>query len=180
MDRLWSPWRIAYVTGQERDTGCVFCDVPRPPQPDSLVVYEGSTGYIVLNKFPYNNGHLMSVPYRHVDSLGALRPDELQELAVMVQLSEVALLEAYQPQGINVGINLGRARGATLDRRLELHDRDRRNTGAAGRARRECGSPEADFRPACCPERRALRVPARVCVGMRARPETGLKLTPAL
>jgi len=121
MDRLWSPWRLEYVTGHKPDTGCVFCEVPRPPQPGSLVVHQGSTGYIVLNKFPYNNGHLMAVPYRHVDSLGALRPDELQELALLVQLSEVALLEAYQPQGINVGINLGRAAGAGILEHIHVH-----------------------------------------------------------
>ncbi len=121
MDRLWSPWRLEYVTGHKPDAGCVFCDVSRPPQPDSLIVHQGSTGYVVLNKFPYNNGHLMAVPYRHVDSLGALRPEELQELAVLMQLSEVALLEAYQPQGINVGINLGRAAGAGILEHIHVH-----------------------------------------------------------
>jgi len=121
MDRLWSPWRLEYITGSKPDAGCVFCDAPRPSHPDSLIVYEGSTGYIILNKFPYNNGHLMSVPYRHVDSLGALQSDELQELAVMTRLSEAALLEAYKPQGINVGINLGRAAGAGILEHIHIH-----------------------------------------------------------
>jgi ATP adenylyltransferase len=121
MDRLWSPWRLEYITGHKPDTGCVFCDAPRPPQSDSLIVYEGSTGYVILNKFPYNNGHLMAVPFRHVDSLGALRTDELHELALLTQLSESALLEAYQPQGINVGINLGRAAGAGILEHLHIH-----------------------------------------------------------
>jgi ATP adenylyltransferase len=121
MDRLWSPWRLEYISSKKPDTGCVFCDAPRPDQPDSLIVHEGSTGYVILNKFPYNNGHLMAVPYRHVDSLGALRPDELQELAALTQLSETALLEAYQPQGINVGINLGRAAGAGILEHIHVH-----------------------------------------------------------
>jgi ATP adenylyltransferase len=118
---LWSPWRLEYITRPKPDTGCVFCDAPRPPRPDSLIVHEGSTGYIILNKFPYNNGHLMAVPFRHVDSLGGLRPDELHELAVLMQLSETALLEAYQPQGINVGINLGRAAGAGILEHIHIH-----------------------------------------------------------
>ena len=121
MDRLWSPWRLEYITGHKPETGCVFCDAPRAPQPDSLILHEGSTGYVILNKFPYNNGHLMAVPYRHVDSLAALRPDELHELARLTQLSESALLEAYQPQGINVGINLGRAAGAGILEHIHIH-----------------------------------------------------------
>ena len=121
MDRLWSPWRLEYITGHKPDSGCVFCDAPRPPQPDSLIVHEGSACYVILNKFPYNNGHLMAVPYRHVDSLGALIPDELNELVRLIQLSESVLLEAYQPQGINVGINLGRAAGAGILEHIHIH-----------------------------------------------------------
>ncbi len=122
MDRLWSPWRLEYVTGEKPDAGCVcFCEAPRPPQPDSLIVFEGVTAYVILNKYPYNNGHLMAVPFRHVDSLGALRPEELQELAMLIQRSEAALVEAYRPQGINVGINLGRAAGAGILEHIHVH-----------------------------------------------------------
>jgi len=119
MERLWSPWRLEYVTGSKPDTGCVFCEAPRTP--DSFIVFEGVTGYIILNKYPYNNGHLMAVPYRHVDSLGALTAEELQELALLTQRSEAALLEAYHPQGINVGINLGRAAGAGILEHIHVH-----------------------------------------------------------
>jgi ATP adenylyltransferase len=121
LDRLWSPWRLEYITGHKPDSGCVFCDAPRPSQPDSLIVHEGSACYVILNKFPYNNGHLMAVPYRHVDSLAALLPDELNELARLIQLSESVLLDAYQPQGINVGINLGRAAGAGILEHIHIH-----------------------------------------------------------
>jgi ATP adenylyltransferase len=122
MDRLWSPWRLEYVTADKKsDTGCVFCTQPRHPHPDSLILHEGVTCYIVLNKFPYNNGHLMVVPHRHVDSLVALQPEELQELAMLTQRSEAVLREVYQPQGINIGINLGRPAGAGIVEHLHVH-----------------------------------------------------------
>src|SRR5438093_4999308 len=116
MDHLWSPWRLEYVTGSKPDSGCVFCDAPRllerrPPHPDSLIVFEGKTAYIILNLYPYNNGHLMVVPYRHTPSLASLTPDEAHELAELLQLSEAALTEAYQPHGLNVGVNLGKPAG---------------------------------------------------------------------
>jgi ATP adenylyltransferase len=121
MERLWSPWRLEYVSGGKPDTGCVFCEARRGSDSESLLLFEGVTSYVILNKYPYNNGHLMAVPYRHVDSLGGLLSEELQELAVLTQRSEVALLEAYQPQGINVGINLGRAAGAGILEHIHIH-----------------------------------------------------------
>lgn len=121
MERLWSPWRLEYVTGTKAEAGCVFCDAPRLPEPDSLIVFEGVTSYVILNLYPYNNGHLMVVPYRHVPSLAALQPDELQEIGVLSQHAETALHEAYRPQGINVGINLGKPAGAGVLDHLHVH-----------------------------------------------------------
>src|SRR5262245_2034032 len=110
MDRLWSPWRLQYVSGKTApSTGCVFCDTSRPPSDDSLVVFEGATSYVVLNLYPYNNGHLMVVPNRHIDTLTGLEPGELQEVALLTQRAEAVLRQAYSPQGINVGVNLGKA-----------------------------------------------------------------------
>ena len=117
MDRLWSPWRLEYVTGAKSEKGCVFC----LNSDRSLVVFEGRTCYVLLNLYPYNNGHLMVVPFRHVASLGALTPEELQEMALLVQRTEAALLEAYQPQGINVGINLGKPAGAGILEHIHVH-----------------------------------------------------------
>jgi ATP adenylyltransferase len=122
MDQLWSPWRLPYVTGDSGKTpGCVFCSPVRPPASDSLVVFEGVSAFVILNLYPYNNGHLMVVPYRHVPSLVALSPEELQELAVLAQRSEKVLGEAYDPHGINVGINLGKAGGAGVLDHLHVH-----------------------------------------------------------
>ncbi len=102
------------MTASKPDTGCVFCDAPRPPHPDSLIVYERKTCYVILNLYPYNNGHLMVVPYRHTGSLASLTTDELHEMADLQALSEKALGEAYQPHGINVGVNLGKPAGGHL------------------------------------------------------------------
>ena len=131
MDRLWSPWRLEYVTGTEQKPGCIFCEAPRPPdvgathappQPvDSLIVFQGRLCYVILNLYPYNNGHVMVVPFRHVASLGALTREELQELAELTQRTEAVLTEAYQPHGINVGINLGKPAGAGILEHIHVH-----------------------------------------------------------
>lgn len=109
------------MTGAKTPAGCVFCDAPRLPDPDNLVVCSGTTCYVVLNLFPYNNGHLMVVPYRHAASLAALEADELQELALLTQRSEMALMEAYQPNGLNIGINLGKPAGAGVVDHVHVH-----------------------------------------------------------
>src|SRR5437763_5627767 len=82
MDRLWSPWRLAYVTGTSSSTGCIFCDAESStsPERESLVLVRGRLSYVILNLFPYNNGHLMVVPNRHVGSLAGSTAEELTEL----------------------------------------------------------------------------------------------------
>ena len=112
------------MTGSKPDTGCVFC-TPRPGSgqaaEDSLVLFSGTTCFVVLNLYPYNNGHLMVVPYRHVASLSALTDEELQEMARLTQRSEAAVTEAYQPHGLNVGINLGKPAGAGVLDHIHVH-----------------------------------------------------------
>ena len=109
------------MTGGKTDEGCVFCRAPRLPNPESLIVHSGTTAYVVLNLYPYNNGHLMVVPYRHVATLAALESAELQEIAALTQRSEIALTEAYQPHGLNVGINLGKPAGAGVLDHVHVH-----------------------------------------------------------
>jgi ATP adenylyltransferase len=120
VDRLWSPWRLEYVTGKKQP-GCVFCLAENTPDQRSLIVFEGRCCYVILNLYPYNNGHLMVVPYRHVPALASLTTEELQEAALLTQRAETALTEAYQPQGINVGINLGKSAGAGVENHLHVH-----------------------------------------------------------
>ena len=126
MHHLWSPWRLAYVTraarpGTDDDdhSGCIFCN-PRGPNAD-LVLIRGRLCYVILNLYPYNNGHLMVVPNRHVGSLAGATADELSEMMRLTRDSEIALTEAYQPQGINVGINLGRPAGAGVLDHVHIH-----------------------------------------------------------
>ena len=128
MERLWSPWRLAYVTGASSPAQCVFCDAvagPAPlssdPVPDDLVLVRGALALVILNLYPYNNGHLLVVPNRHVGSLAAATDDELSEIIRLTRDAEVALQEAYQPQGINVGINIGRPAGAGIVDHVHVH-----------------------------------------------------------
>jgi ATP adenylyltransferase len=129
MERLWSPWRLAYVTGTSAvSTGCIFCDVSYPGTAaagdalrDNLVLARGRDCYVILNLYPYNNGHLMVVPRRHIASLAGATPEELYEIMQFTRDAEVALTEAYSPQGINVGINLGRPAGAGIADHIHVH-----------------------------------------------------------
>lgn len=121
MDRLWSPWRLAYVTAaQHSPTECIFCDAAAQPDAE-LVLFRGRLCFVILNLFPYNNGHLMVAPNRHLNTLGMLDAEEQSELMTLVRWSEMALTEAYRPQGINVGINLGKVAGAGIEDHLHVH-----------------------------------------------------------
>src|SRR5215831_9104947 len=118
MERLWSPWRLAYVTSATGEpSDCIFCDASNT----DLVLFRGRTCYVILNLFPYNNGHLMVVPKRHIGSLSATTREEREELMDLTRHAEIALTEAYTPQGINMGINLGRPAGAGILDHLHIH-----------------------------------------------------------
>jgi ATP adenylyltransferase len=108
------------VTGTSGDSGCVFC-AGSEPDAGGLVLLRGPAAYVILNLYPYNNGHLMVVPNRHVGSLQATTTAERDELMRFTRLAEMALTDAYSPQGINVGINLGRAAGAGVLDHLHVH-----------------------------------------------------------
>lgn len=101
--------------------GCVFCQASARGEGHALVVHEGRTAFVILNLYPYNSGHVMVVPRRHVAALAALTADELSELARLTQLTERALTEAYRPEGLNVGMNLGRPAGAGIADHLHVH-----------------------------------------------------------
>jgi ATP adenylyltransferase len=121
VERLWSPWRLAYVSGSGESKGCVFCDAQVHEQAASLVLVRGTTCFVILNLYPYNNGHLMVVPFRHVATLASATPEELGELIRLTRVAEMALTEAYHPQGMNVGMNLGRPAGAGVEDHLHIH-----------------------------------------------------------
>jgi ATP adenylyltransferase len=121
MDHLWSPWRLAYITGASQSTGCVFCDALSSAEAEPLLVHRGETCFVILNLYPYNNGHLMVIPNRHIASLAAASPEELRELIALTRTAEMALTEAYAPHGLNMGINLGRPAGAGVLDHVHMH-----------------------------------------------------------
>jgi ATP adenylyltransferase len=121
VERLWSPWRLAYVTGTSDAQGCVFCDALTSESAAPLVLFRGTLCYVLLNLYPYNNGHLMVVPNRHVASLAECTPAELSEMMELTRRAEIALGDAYQPQGMNIGINLGRSAGAGVVDHVHIH-----------------------------------------------------------
>lgn len=121
MDRLWTPWRLAYVTEASASAPvCIFCEaLSRADEP--LVLHRAERAFVILNKFPYNNGHLMVVSARHVGRLADLEPAELTALMALTQLAERVLTGVYQPHGFNVGLNLGKPAGAGVLDHLHLH-----------------------------------------------------------
>ena len=109
------------MTRDKDAADCVFCAALSSDESRHLVVHEGPLAYVILNLYPYNAGHLMVVPRRHVATLALLERDELTEMALLTQLCERVLTEAFQPQGINIGMNLGRPAGAGIVGHLHTH-----------------------------------------------------------
>ena len=118
MQHLWSPWRLDYIIGP-KDKECVFCKAP--DRSDPLIVSQSELAYVILNLYPYNNGHLMVVPYRHESTLAGLTRDEMADVGLLVQRSERALRAAYKLEGINVGVNLGAPAGAGIEEHVHVH-----------------------------------------------------------
>ncbi|GAA3748375.1 HIT family protein [Spinactinospora alkalitolerans] len=125
--RLWTPHRMAYIKGENKPTGsspedgCPFCHVPSQPDEEGLVVARGKAVFAVLNLYPYNSGHLLVCPYRHVADYTELKGAEVAELAALTQAGITALRSASGPQGFNVGMNLGSVAGAGIAAHLHQH-----------------------------------------------------------
>ena len=122
MDYLWTPWRYAYVTAGSKIAGCVFCDLPNEgDDPKVGIVHRGEHCYIILNSYPYTPGHVLVVPYEHLDELQKLPPAAAQEMMAMTQRMEGILRQLYTPYGINVGMNIGKAAGAGVAGHIHMH-----------------------------------------------------------
>lgn len=122
MDRLWTPWRLEYVSNTSTSTAsCIFCSALAQITDEPLVVHRGQAAYVILNKFPYNNGHLMVVFNRHIGRLADATPDELNEVMALTRTSEIVLGEAYNPHGFNTGLNIGKSAGAGVLDHLHVH-----------------------------------------------------------
>ncbi len=124
MQRLWTPHRIAYIESSPEEkvsSGCVFCEAPTKSDEEALIVHRGETGYVLLNLFPYNSGHLLVVPYRHVPTYDLAASAETAELASMTQAAMRALTATSHPHGFNIGMNQGAVAGAGIAEHLHQH-----------------------------------------------------------
>jgi len=121
LERLWAPWRISYVTNPRRRAGCFICAQKREKEKSDLVVYRGQKTLILLNRYPYNNGHLMIAPWRHTAKLEGLAEEELLALMKTTLLAKKVLQRVLKPDGFNIGINLGKAAGAGLLGHIHIH-----------------------------------------------------------
>jgi ATP adenylyltransferase len=122
MERLWTPWRMEYIKGTQGDDGCIFCALPSSGEDEaSLILGRGRLAFIILNKFPYNPGHLMVVPFRHIAGYEELTSDEHGEITSLTARAMEALKAAYAPHGYNIGINQGRVAGAGIVDHIHLH-----------------------------------------------------------
>ncbi|MBV9215503.1 MAG: HIT domain-containing protein [Acidobacteria bacterium] len=123
MDVLWSPWRYDYIAGGARISGCVFCDILNGSASDEekFILTRAEFNFAVLNIYPYTSGHLMIVPYEHLASLSAASKQVTDEMTDLVKRAEAAITTAYSPDGINLGMNLGKAAGAGVDGHIHMH-----------------------------------------------------------
>ena len=122
MDQLWAPSRMELIKKGEPESGCIFCDLPRASSDrENLILGRTANTFAILNKYPYNNGHLMVVPRRHTADLHALDAAEWQELQAMLRTALAIVQEAYKPHGANVGMNLGRIAGAGIADHAHWH-----------------------------------------------------------
>ncbi len=121
MDYLWTPWRYAYVTSAGKTPGCVFCEQQKKDDREAWIVHRAGHNYIILNSFPYTSGHVMIVPYAHVDELQKLSREAAAEMMELCRRMEGVLRAIYHPEGINLGMNIGRAAGAGVAGHVHMH-----------------------------------------------------------
>lgn len=121
MDRLWSPWRYRYVSHASPDDACIFCSKAAGEDEANLVLHRGVYNYVLLNLYPYTNGHLMVAPYEHVAELENLSEEVSREMMSLTQEAVRHLKAIYRPQGVNLGMNLGECAGAGIAGHLHMH-----------------------------------------------------------
>lgn len=122
MERIWAPWRMEYITSTKDplNAGCFLC-VDRQEDEKALVLTRAGKAFMIMNKFPYSNGHIMVVPVRHVGRLDELTDEELLDMMRLVRTASSLLKDVMSTDGLNVGINMGRAGGAGLEEHLHIH-----------------------------------------------------------
>ncbi len=122
MKRMWSPWRMKYIDQPGESNGCFFCEAAANPQDSQhLVVHYGSRAFVIVNRYPYASGHIMVVPKEHIPSLEGMDPEVMQELIGLLAKAQGVLQKVYQPEGFNIGANLGAAAGAGVPGHFHFH-----------------------------------------------------------
>jgi len=125
VERIWSPWRMAYIQAakeQGEDGGCIFCDLPAEGDDvRTMILARGELAFVIVNSFPYNPGHLMVAPFRHVGAFTSLEAAELADVDALVARSIRALEQEMEPHGYNLGMNLGRVAGAGFPDHVHWH-----------------------------------------------------------
>jgi ATP adenylyltransferase len=122
MDYLWTPWRYQYIASLKNPSRCVFClETSGEYDERDFVVFRGRSSFVILNIFPYTTGHLLVAPYAHTADLQKSSPEESAEMLELVKRCQYALEQTYQPDGFNVGMNLGRCAGAGVEHHLHMH-----------------------------------------------------------
>ena len=122
MDYLWTPWRYAYVSAAEKASDCIFCDLPRlGDDVKARIAHRGQHCFVILNTYPYTPGHVMIVPYAHLDELRKLPAEAAHEMMDLAQRMESVLRTLYHPGGINLGMNIGSAAGAGVAGHIHMH-----------------------------------------------------------
>jgi ATP adenylyltransferase len=122
MDRLWSPWRYTYIHAASPKDACIFCaKMAENRDRENYILYRGERNFVLLNLYPYTNGHLMIAPYEHVSRLVDAAPETLAEMMSMLRTWEGVLRSVYRPAGINLGMNLGEAAGAGVVGHIHMH-----------------------------------------------------------
>jgi ATP adenylyltransferase len=122
MKVLWAPWRMRYILSDEKDESCIFCPAKNGGNDEErLILHRGAMTVVMMNRFPYNNGHILVAPVRHVSGLEHLSNEETMDLMIMVQRSVESLREVMTPEGFNVGLNLGRVAGAGMEDHIHFH-----------------------------------------------------------
>ena len=121
-DILWAPWRIEYISDTSKNEGCIFCEkLTESEDKANLIVHRREKAFVIMNKYPYNNGHLLIVPNQHTAEMASLSDKEKIGLMNLLQISQEVLKEVMRPQGFNIGMNLGRLAGAGITEHLHFH-----------------------------------------------------------
>lgn len=119
---LWAPWRMEFITCEKKVGSCVFCELPKEKEDNkNLILYQGKTVFVILNKFPYNLGHMMVVPFEHISRFELLKKEQLIEMMQESQRAMQVLTDVYNPDGFNMGMNLGQVAGAGIKDHLHFH-----------------------------------------------------------